>query len=53
MSATQAAVDVALILGAVVTWVVLWRRDSAQQVQLDALTYRVGMLEDSARRAAP
>lgn len=35
MSATQAIVDVSLILCAVVTWVVLWRRDSVQQVELD------------------
>lgn len=35
MSATLAGVLVALILCAVVTWVVLWRRDSAQQVELD------------------
>ena len=41
MSATQAAVDVALILCAVVTWVVLWRRDSAQQVQIDAARERL------------
>ena len=35
MSATVAGVLVALILCAVVTWVVLWRRDSVQQVELD------------------
>lgn len=35
MSATQAIIDVALILCAVVTWVTMWRRDSVQQVELD------------------
>ena len=35
MSATQAIVDVALILCAVVTWVTMWRRDSVQQVEID------------------
>ncbi len=35
MSHTQAIIDVALILCAVVTWVTMWRRDSAQQVELD------------------
>ena len=35
MSHTQAIIDVALILCAVVTWVTMWRRDSVQQVELD------------------
>ena len=36
MSRVQAIVDVVLTLCVLVTWVTMWRRDSAQQVELDA-----------------